>query len=86
MKWLFSRKKQGSGCFARERLNALLKKERSSLTEGAVIERIKKEVSAVLIRYSGEKNPPEVYVTFSQGSQCNLAASVSVANTEPNTI
>jgi len=72
------KKKQQSGCFAKERLHTLLENERNILSGEKVLEKIRKEVSAVLMKYTGDGNPPEVRITQSHGSQCNLAARIFV--------
>jgi len=75
---IFRRKQSASGSFARERLHTLLENDRSTLSGDKVLEKIKKEVSAVLLKYTTEAFPPEVKVTYSNGSQCNLAARILV--------
>ena len=67
---IFRRKQSASGSFARERLHTLLENDRSTLSGD--------KVSAVLLKYTTEAFPPEVKVTYSNGSQCNLAASILV--------
>lgn len=77
MRRLFKRRHY-SGRLAKDRLRTLLEKDRNDVCASRVFEKIKREVSAVLLKYTEESNPPEVLVTHSSDSRCVLTARVLV--------
>ena len=78
MRKLFSKRRHCSGRLAKDRLRTLLEKDRSAVYGSRVLEKIKREVSAVLLKYTDENSSPEVQVTYSHDSQCVLAARILV--------
>lgn len=64
---------------AKNRLKSVIKNDRINVSCDRTIEKMKKEVSAVLMKYASKASgAPQVSVTYGQGSVCVLAATVSV--------
>lgn len=64
MRFLFRTPAFTSGKEAKKRLSAVIKSDRINLRQGAVIEKIRKEVLDVLIKFSGEDAPtPEIKIS-----------------------
>ena len=81
MSKFFFKIKHGSRSFAKERLHSLLESDRLLVKNGKTLEKIKKEVAAVLSAYSKEDTVPDVTVTYEADSQCTLAARILLAET-----
>ena len=62
---------------AKNRLKSVIINDRMNVSNDMTLEKIRKEVSAVLYKYASKNaQPPQVSVTCSQGSLCLLSASV----------
>ena len=64
MRFLFRTPTFTSGKEAKKRLSAVIKSDRINLRQGAAIEKIRKEVLEVLMKFSGEDAPtPELKIS-----------------------
>ena len=64
---------------AKNRLKSVLINDRMNVSEDMTLEKIRKEVSAVLGKYvSKNAYPPEVSVTCQNGAVCLISASVLI--------
>lgn len=62
---------------AKNRLKSVIINDRMNVSNNMTLEKMRKEVSAVLYKYASKNaQPPQVSVTCSQGSVCFLSASV----------
>ena len=62
---------------AKNRLKSVIINDRMNVSEDMTLEKIRKEVSAVLYKYASKNaQPPQVSVTCNQGAVCFLSASV----------
>ena len=62
---------------AKNRLKSVIINDRMNVSNDMTLEKIRKEVSAVLYKYASKSaQPPQVSVTCSQGSMCLLSASI----------
>ena len=64
MKFFFRTPTFNSGKEAKRRLSEVIKNDRVNLNQGATVEKIKKEVSAVLVKFCTEDAPnPEIEIS-----------------------
>ena len=64
---------------AKNRLKSVIKNDRINVTQSKTLEKMKKEVSAVLLNYSlNSKEPPRVSVTCENGTLLVLRAYVPI--------
>ena len=79
MKLFFSKREGYSVLQAKSRLKSVISRDRKNMLENSTMEKIRKDVTAVLIKYTGG-NPRAVNVTVKQcsASYCSLEATVSV--------
>lgn len=64
---------------AKNRLKSVIINDRMNVSNNMTLEKIRKEVSAVLEKYASKNSqPPQVSVTCSQGTVCLLSASVPI--------
>ena len=79
MRMFFSKISRSSVQEAKNRLKSVIKSDRINLSCDNTMEKIKKEVSAVLEKYAANPSkPPHVSVTCQQGTVCIVAASVAL--------
>ena len=75
----FKRISHSSVADAKNRLKSVIKNDRINVSSGRTIEKMRKEVSAVLMKYAKKTaGTPQVSVTCQQGSVCVLAATVAI--------
>lgn len=72
MRMFFLNLKIKSKNVAKERLSSVIKSDRINLKESAIIEKMRKEISGVLSKYTDDTTP-EVKILCS-GGQCVLSA------------
>ena len=73
----FSRIRESSVQDAKNRLKSVIINDRMNVSYDMSLEKMRKEVSAVLCKYASKNaQPPQVSVTCSQGAICLLSASV----------
>lgn len=64
---------------AKNRLKSVIINDRMNVSENMTLEKIRKEVSAVLGKYAPKNDyPPEVTVTCQNGAVCLISASVLI--------
>lgn len=64
---------------AKNRLKSVIINDRMNVSDNMTLEKIRREVSAVLAKYTPKNaQPPQVSVTCSQGAICLLSASVPI--------
>ena len=64
---------------AKNRLKSVIINDRMNVSEDMTLEKIRKEVSAVLGKYAPKNEyPPQVSVTCSNGAMCLITASVLI--------
>lgn len=64
---------------AKNRLKSVIINDRMNVSENMTLEKIRREVSAVLVKYMPKNaQPPQVSVTCSQGTVCLLSVSVPI--------
>ena len=64
---------------AKNRLKSVIINDRMNVSEDMTLEKIRKEVSAVLYKYAPKNDcPPEVSVTCQNGAMCLVSASVLI--------
>ncbi len=79
MRMFFARIKSQSVTEAKNRLKSVIKNDRINVTQSKTLEKMKKEVSAVLLNYSlNSKEPPRVSVTCENGTLLVLRAYVPI--------
>ena len=76
MRMFFARINSQSVTEAKNRLKSVIKNDRINLTQSKTLEKMKKEVSAVLLKYTTRNAQPQVSVSCEGGSVCLLSASV----------
>ena len=70
---------------AKNRLKSVIINDRMNVSEDMTLEKIRKEVSAVLSRYAHTSaQPPEVSVTCQNGTLCMLSAVVPIKKERDN--
>lgn len=70
---------------AKNRLKSVIINDRMNVSEDMTLENIRKEVSAVLMRYSHKgAQPPQVSVTCQNGTLCMLSATVPIKKERDN--
>ena len=70
---------------AKNRLKSVIINDRMNVSEDMTLEKIRKEVSAVLSRYAHKSaQPPEVSVTCQNGTLCMLSAVVPIKKERVN--
>ena len=75
----FSKLKPHTVREAKNRLKSVIINDRMNVSEDMTLEKIRKEVSAVLGKYAPKKDyPPEVSVTCQNGAMCLVSASVLI--------
>ena len=72
MREFFFKLRLKSSSIAKDRLSSVIKSDRINLKESAVIEKMKKEIASVLLKYTND-SVPEVKILCS-GGQCVLNA------------
>lgn len=79
MRMFFARLKSQSVTEAKNRLKSVIKNDRINITQSKTLEKMKKEVSAVLLNYSlDSKEPPRVSVTCENGTLLVLRAYIPI--------
>ncbi len=79
MRMFFARLKGQSVTEAKNRLKSVIKNDRINVTQNKTLEKMKKEVSAVLLNYSmNHGQPPQVSVTCENGTLLVLRAYVPI--------
>ncbi len=74
---LFSKITNRSVQDAKNRLKSVIINDRMNVSHNMTLEKMRKEVSAVLSKYASKNaQPPQVSVTCNQGAICILSASV----------
>ena len=76
MRLFFARLKSQSVTEAKNRLKSVIKNDRINVTQSKTLEKMKKEVSAVLARYCNAV--PQVSVTCRHGMEYVLSASIPI--------
>lgn len=85
MRMFFARLKSQSVTEAKNRLKSVIKNDRINVTQNKTLEKMKKEVSAVLLRYCIDSEmPPQVSVTCRHGLEYVLSASIPIRHKEEN--
>lgn len=70
---------------AKNRLKSVIINDRMNVSYDMTLEKMRKEVSAVLEKYASKNaQPPQVSVTCSQGAVCLLSASVPLEKERNN--
>lgn len=78
MKRFFSKISPSSVKEAKNRLKSVINSDRMNVSQSKTLEKIRKEVAAVLVKYTADSAlPPEVTVTHSKGTQYVLAATIT---------
>lgn len=79
MKMFFARFKNRSVTEAKNRLKSVIKNDRINVAQNKTLEKMKKEVSALLLKYTpcGEQ-PPQVSVICENGTVCVLSAYIPI--------
>lgn len=80
----FSRISAHSVQDAKNRLKSVIINDRMNVTHDMTLEKMRKEVSAVLEKYAPKNAQPQVSVTCSQGAMCLLSASVPLEKERDN--
>lgn len=79
MRRFFSKIKSTSGKEAKNRLKSVIHTDRMKLSENSTTEKIRKDVTSVLLKYAGERSDSvRVNVTFDSHSLCTLNATISM--------
>ena len=77
MRLFFAGTKRQSVTEAKNRLKSVIKSDRINLAENKTLEKMKKEVSAVLLKYcKGSELPPRVSVACTKGTEYILSATI----------
>ena len=77
MRLFFAGTKRQSVTEAKNRLKSVIKSDRINLSENKTLEKMKKEVSAVLLKYcNGSESPPRVSVACTQDAVYILSATI----------
>ena len=63
---------------AKDRLNAVIKRDRQALNQSNKTEKLRKEVMAILSKYTAENAPVPVVTASLKGGNCTLSAVVSL--------
>ncbi len=85
MRMFFARLKSQSVTEAKNRLKSVIKNDRINVTQNKTLEKMKKEVSAVLHRYCTDNEmPPQVSVTCNHGLEYVVTASIPIRHKEEN--
>lgn len=75
MKRFLKKFSNSSVIYAKNRLKTVINNDRISTVQSKTLDKIRKEVTAVLVKYSDvEEAMPQVSVTCTQGATCRLAA------------
>ena len=61
---------------AKNRLKSVINNDRMNVSYDMTLEKIRKEVSAVLLKYTKQNAQPQVSVSFGNGAECLVSASV----------
>ncbi len=77
MRRFFSRFRDSSHIYAKNRLKSVITSDRAKADENVTMEKIRKDVTAVLLKYSG-KNHVNVNVSCDYASNLNLTATLSL--------
>lgn len=76
---LFSKITNRSVQDAKNRLKSVIINDRMNVSHNMTLEKMRKEVSAVLYKYASKSaQPPQVSVTCQNGTLCVLSASVPI--------
>lgn len=78
MKIFFFRTGQQSKRDARRRLCAVINDDRLNVSQGKTIEKMKKDIAAVLKKYSSDDAAENISITGAAGGECILAARISL--------
>lgn len=78
MRRLFFTMARSSSAEAKNRLNAVIKRDRQTLLQTNKTEKIRKEVMAILGKYTAENAPVPVVTASLKGGNCTLSAVVSL--------
>lgn len=79
MKRFFRKISSSSVKEAKNRLKNVINSDRINVSQGKTLEKIRKDVAEVLLKYAGENTPPpQVTVSCPQGTKCVLAATVAI--------
>ena len=84
MRVFFARLKSQSVTEAKNRLKSVIKNDRINVTQSKTLEKMKKEVSAVLEKYAPKNAQPQVSVTCSEGLVCLVNASLLLKKERDN--
>lgn len=75
MRRFFKKISDSSVVYAKNRLKTVINNDRINITQSKTLEKIRKEVLAVLVKYSSEdEGTPQVSITCPEGAKCVLAA------------
>lgn len=77
MRRFFRRMSETSVTYAKNRLKSVINNDRINVSENKTSDKIRKEVTAVLLKYSKEQRP-EVSVTCPEGATYVLAAQFKI--------
>ena len=79
MRLFFAGLRRQSVTEAKNRLKSVIKNDRINITDSKTLEKMKKEVSAVLLKYcKGSEDPPRVSVACSNGTEYIISASIPI--------
>jgi len=78
MRKLFFAMACSSSAEAKNRLNAVIRRDRQSLLQSNKTEKLRKEVMAILSKYTAENAPVPVVTASLKGGNCTLSAVVSL--------
>lgn len=79
MRMFFSRITRSSVTDAKNRLKSVINNDRMNVSQNTTLEKMRKEVSAVLEKYACKSaQPPQVSVTCQPGALCVLSATVPI--------
>ncbi len=83
MKFFFLNVRQPSKLAAKKRLNAVISNDRVNVSQGKTIEKIRKEVAAVLSKYTPDNEAAgNISVTKVSGGECLLAEKIRLKTTQ----
>ncbi|MBQ8808124.1 MAG: cell division topological specificity factor MinE [Clostridia bacterium] len=79
MKRFFAKISGRSVTEAKNRLKSVIKNDRINISQSITLEKMRKEISAVLLKYaSGNGQPPQVSVTYQSEALCLVSATVPI--------
>ena len=84
MRRFFSRINSHTVQDAKNRLKSVIINDRMNVSYDMTMEKMRKEVSAVLVKYARKNAQPQVSVTCNNGSICLVNASVPIENRRDN--